>query len=160
MKGLMFLIASFALLGCDASNETGASTSATADVRPAAQRPISGEEEALTTKFKASVFDIGGQQALKAEGCALTVYFGGNGTGTDTTMERQIKQLLEDDPTVVEVQRFVIGREGENLLCIHLDPEGDADRLFDELQAKASNAYQVRISSESGRKFHSSRKRK
>ncbi len=104
----------------------------------------------MSTKFKPFVIDLGGHKVARADGCAVIVSFGSVGCGIDTETKNQIEQLLEDDPAVVEVEPFVIGREGEKSLCIRLDPEGDRGRLLDTLNAFALKGFRVTIRSGAG----------
>jgi hypothetical protein len=124
-----------------------------------AAEPTLSKDAQLTPKYKPVVIDLGGIQAAKAVGCALTVRFGSIGTGTDTFAGEKIQQLIVDDPTVTQIERFIVGREGEAVLCIRMEPGVTADRLFDKLREAAANAYLVTIRSESGAEFHSPRKR-
>ena len=124
-----------------------------------AVEPTPSKDAQLTPKYKPVVMDLGGIQAAQAVGCALTVRFGSIGTGTDTFAGERIQRLIEDDPTVTQIERFIVGREGEAVLCIRLNRGVAADHLFDKLREAAGNAYLVTIRSESGAEFHSPRKR-
>ena len=127
--------------------------------RNVAAEPALSKDAQLTPKHKPVVMDLGGAQAAQAVGCALTVRFGSIGTGTDTVAGAQIRRLIEEDPGVAQIERFIVGREGETVTCIRLKAEVEADHLFDKLREAAADAYLVTIWSKSGREFHSPRKR-
>ena len=145
--------------GCDRETEREVRTGAPRHAELTAAKAAPDKDTNLSARSKPFVIDLGGIKAGRAEGCALTVSFGSIGTGTDTAAKVQIERLLEQDPAVAEIQPFVIGREGETLLCIRLRRDAEADRLFDALSAAASNGYMVTIKTRSGREFRSSRKR-
>ena len=157
---LLLLAAPIALSGCDRAIEREASRSAAPEIGTAsAPQPAHGEGATLSRKARPFILDLGGAKAAKAVGCALTVTFGSIGTGTDTAAKEAIEQMLEQDSAVAGVERFIIGREGETLLCVHLEREADRDRLFDALWRLASNAYMVAIRTAGGKNFDSPRKR-
>jgi hypothetical protein len=164
MWNWLLLLAPVALIACDRPDERDALAAAAtanapaAPAAPAASPPVPIEEPSLTPKIKPVVIDLGGIQAGKAVGCALTVRFGSIGTGTDTVAKRRIDQVLEEDPAVAQLERFIVGREGETFTCVRLHRQVDADPLFDKLRAAAADGYMVTIRTESGREFIAPRK--
>jgi hypothetical protein len=176
MQHWLFLIAPVALVACDRAEEQPLvqderedRAAVPPDVPPnvppktlpttPATPPAPSKDAPLSPKHKPVVMDLGGAQAAQAVGCALTVRFGSIGTGTDTVAGAQIRRLIEEDPGVAQIERFIVGREGETVTCIRLKVEGEADRLFDKLRQAAADAYLVTIWSKTGREFHSPRKR-
>ena len=141
LKGWHLLV-SLALLGCGG----------------AVAEPSSAAASQPALKHLPVVMDLGGVQAAKAAGCALKVRFGSIGTGTDTVAAARIRRLIEADPGVAQIRRFIVGREGETVTCVGMKPKVGAKRLFDKLRQAAANAFLVSIWAEGGRAFHSPRK--
>jgi hypothetical protein len=148
------------LLGCERSDEFGTTRGPAKATQSAAAHAVQTHEAGVSRKLKAFVIDLGGSRAATDENCLLSVSFGSVGTGTDSVTRGQIQQLLDGDPSVVDVQPYVVGREGEAVLCIRLTEEREADRLFDRIATVATNGYMVRVQTRSGRDFASSRDRK
>jgi hypothetical protein len=153
MRKWILLVAPIALFGCDRVKEPETVTAAAPEAQLPAQLPVPNKEVDMTTKFKPSVIDLGGRQAAVATECDLTVAFSSIGTGTDHVTGTRVRQLIEEDPAVREVEPYVVGREGETVLCIRLRAEGEAERLFDELHAIVSSGHRVRLWSKSGRQY-------
>ncbi len=127
----------------------GRSTDPQADAP--AQQPVGVKDTSTMTKFRPLVTNF----QAKAANCALSVFFGSIGTGTDATTRRQVDVLLEQDPAVVEVQPYLRGREGETELCVRLRDDGEIRRLFGALKAVSSQGYLVSIRSRTGDEFRS-----
>jgi hypothetical protein len=153
----LLLTASVASVACDPPTQGEAPSARPVVSHPSAPQPIADKDPQLTTKFRPSVIDLGGIKAAKAVGCALTVFFSSIGTGTDGQTGARIRQLLEEDSGVAEIEPFIVGREGETVLCVRLNLQGDADRLFDKLREAAEDSYLVTIRTSSGREFRSAR---
>jgi hypothetical protein len=62
--------------------------------------------------------------------CALRVEFGSYAMGIDRGAFAAVQQLLANDPAVASVDAYPWGREGENILCVDVRSEADAQRLF------------------------------
>lgn len=107
-------------------------------------------------KLKPMVFDIGGSQAKKALECDVTVSFSSIGTGIDQASRIRIIKFLEEEASVLEIEEFIVGREGESVLCVHLKPRADSEKLFDNLSRDAANDRLVEIRSKGGKTFRSS----
>ena len=158
-KDVLLPLLTLALIGCDQATEPEAPAAVLPQEGPAAAQPAPDKDVQLTPKHKPVVMDLGGAQAAQAVGCDLTVRFGSVGTGTDPVAGARIGRLIEEDPGIAQIERFIVGREGETVTCIRLEPDAEADHLFDKLVEVAADAYLVTIRSASGREFHSPRKR-
>jgi hypothetical protein len=159
LKDFLLPLLPVALIACDQATEPEAPDAVPPQDRPAAAQPAPSKDVQLTPKHKPVVMDLGGAQAAQAVGCDLTVRFGSIGTGTDNVAGARISRLIEEDPGVAQIERFIVGREGETVTCIRLKTEAEADHLFDKLLEAAADAYLVTIRSASGREFHSPRQR-
>ena len=158
LKNLLSLLP-LALIACDQAMEPEAPAAVAQQDPPAAPQPPPSKDLQLTPKHKPVVMDLGGAQAAQAVGCDLTVRFGSIGTGIDPVAGARISQLIEEDPGIAQIERFIVGREGETVTCVRLKTDATADRLFDKLVEAAADAYLVTIWSASGREFHSPRER-
>ena len=123
------------------------------DPQPSAstQQPFQTKDTATMTKVRPLVMNF----QAKATDCALSVFFGSIGTGTDAPTRQRVEALLEQDPAVVEVQPYLRGREGETELCIRLRHDSEVERLFGALKAVTSQGYLVSIRSRNGDEFRS-----
>jgi hypothetical protein len=116
------------------------------------QNPAQQTGQSTQTKFKPGVVD----PYVKSPDCALKVFFTSPGTGIDVTRYKQIKELLEQDDAVNNVQPYSRGREGETELCVQLADDGQINRLFNELKAvlpSDSNGRSIFIVTKSGIRF-------
>lgn len=107
-------------------------------------------------KLKPMVFDFGGSQAKKVLECDVTLSFSSIGTGIDQASRIRIIKFLEEEASVLEIEEFIVGREGESVLCVHQKPMADSDKLFNKLSRDAANDRLVEIRSKAGKTFRSS----
>lgn len=158
-KDWLLLLVLVALIGCDGAAQPEPSAAVPRLDPPPTVQPTPSKVVQLTPKHMPAVMDLGGAQAAQAVGCSLTVRFGSIGTATDTVAGAKIRHVIEQDPGVVQIERFIVGREGETVTCIRLKEGAGVDQLFDKLREAAADAYLVTIWSKNGRKFHSPRER-
>ena len=156
LNDVLLPLVALALIACDEGREPQPSAAVLPQEAPAAAEPAPSKGVQLTQR-KTVIVDLGGAQAAQAVGCDLTVRFGSIGTGTDPVAGARIGQLIEQDPGIAQIERFIVGREGETVTCIRLKPDVDAEQLFDTLVKAAADGFLVTIRSASGREFHSPR---
>ena len=153
MRYGLFLL--FALAACDIPADRGVHADNLERHQPVTKSTPESDLPSAP-KLKPMVFEVGGAQAKKALECDVTVSFSSIGTGIDGSSRIRIINSLEEDAAVQEIDEFIVGREGESVLCVHLKPMADSENLFDKLSRDAANDRLVEIRSKGGKTFRSS----
>lgn len=153
MRYGLFLL--FALAACDIPPDTGVHADNLEGHQPVTKSTPESDLPSAP-KLRPMVFDDGGAEAKKARECEVTISFSSIGTGIDRASRIRIINFLEEEASVLEIDEFIVGREGESVLCVHLKPMADSENLFEKLSRDAANDRLVEIQSKGGKTFRSS----